>query len=813
MKKLIILILLFSFIPNSFALDEIDNDVCKVIDSHTLSWAIPNLKVFNKYFISIDKVLWFSYVDTNENHKYNVVTVFNNSNINWKYKEKRIWKEFDELHYNSIIKSKDGFSIAYVWKRDWENTLAINDKLITGYSEISKFTFSPDWKSYAFFGKNKNWEWILVKNWKRFWNYTFLEPSSIYFSKDSKHIFYLKRVLISETRRLLAEGEDYIDMDELACIVNAGAEWRQLKQGECKRTSDYVDVRKYNTTYHIDNDLFQDSKYRNLEFYLDYSSLSWGSFGNRHSYEPDWYFKFDIKDQSFVPVKNNILNLSWLNSERSSNLLDQDKMSFTNKIYSNNRKSYFKIIQYVENYRDKDLYSVLEKNWKKYNLGTDLYNIYKPTYFNNNIDISYVLSKWEPASYWLYPFSSESYKGLYFFINDKYLHFDEIYYKENIWNDKIQIITRKWTELEKIECDISILKAKELSKKLEIIIRKLGKWDRDKELKIYNHINKKLKKIKDKWVIYLYLYNFIQVQIGDFNSKYRDNDISKLFKVKIKLINIKSFTSREKIQSFKDFWDSHKLTNSEKELLKLYIIIEEAWIELTHQNYENAHKLLYDFFNSKNWFNMGKLNFSVRNLEYSNFMWAFQYISFGENMFNINKYRLKHYTDEKFAPRLYTKITLKSKLDCGKMIIKDYTYEYIDNVYCNTNSLYNISGGPKVENLKEDFLKAVISSAKNLTNLNDNSNYYLLVMRKGLYNDNKVKKDELFEKIKVIWEKLIEYDKSYVNWYLILKKYYDYNKNCDKLSKYDKLLKDNYLWDESHKYVFNTKYENCTLSE
>ncbi|MDD2871440.1 MAG: hypothetical protein PHS49_05610, partial [Candidatus Gracilibacteria bacterium] len=113
-----------------------------------------------------------------------------------------------------------------------------------------------------------------------------------------------------------------------------------------------------------------------------------------------------------------------------------------NKFYSKDKKRYFTI----EDSSDLLFNATLNIQGNKYDLGNYMLDIYKPHFLNNNNDVSFTA---------IYTDNSTTNSGSlkYFFINDKYIGFDDIYYKENFGYNGVKLIGRKGNKIEKMVCN------------------------------------------------------------------------------------------------------------------------------------------------------------------------------------------------------------------------------------------------------------------------------------------------------------------------------------------------------------------------
>jgi hypothetical protein len=122
-------------------------------------------------------------------------------------------------------------------------------------------------------------------------------------------------------------------------------------------------------------------------------------------------------------------------------------------------------------------------------------------------------------------------------------------------------------------------------------------------------------------------------------------------------------------------------------------------------------------------------------------------------------------------------------LDCDKLTIKSINLDLIDKKFCKIiNNKFEKQDLQDLEKLNNS-----------LQNLSDRANYYSYVSEIKWYEDI------MAEKKKLIWEKILETDKNFINGYIILLTYYDNKNDCTNYKKYYELLEKNYIWDETRK--------------
>ncbi len=162
----------------------------------------------------------------------------------------------------------------------------------------------------------------------------------------------------------------------------------------------------------------------------------------------------------------------------------------------------------------------------------------------------------------------------------------------------------------------------------------------------------------------------------------------------------------------------------------------------------------------------------------------------------INKY----YPNDKNTAFINVRYLWYKWIGCDKLTVENPTIDLIDKKFCKIlNSEFEKQDIEDVKNTKE----------KTLQFLSDKANYYSNV---AINIDGY--RDEMENEKKILWEKIIEHDKNFVNGYLILLNFYDYKNDCDNFNKYYKLLEDNYIWDEDIKTrIFSRKYRNCSYEK
>ncbi len=322
----------------------------------------------------------------------------------------------------------------------------------------------------------------------------------------------------------------------------------------------------------------------------------------------------------------------------------------------------------------------------------------------------------------------------------------------------------------------------------------------EKLLKLNNQLKILLKKnySNDKKIIINDIYKYINFKFK--NNDYYNLSVSDSTKISVKEIIDSSFTNQENITKLNElFKNNFEISLIDKEYINYYIYKNNVSILLNHQNFKDAKEITKEYFkkDSKN-YDYNKLDFIAKNIDYASFWIIPQLVSWinPEKKQEVIEYRIKYYPDEEQTAYNQVRIYWYEWIDCDKLKIKDPNIDLIDKNLC------------KILNWKFDLndLKEVDKLSNNIQNLSDRSNYYSYV---AIYHTEYT--EDMMDKKRIISETIINNDKNYINWYIWLLKYYDYKNDCINFYKYNKLLFENFIWDDDSKNEIKNKYNfNCS---
>jgi hypothetical protein len=191
----------------------VDNKHGQILKDNWKYILVEDWVVKDQDFISYEDI-----INSPITKKYN----FKKSNV-WNIQ--KLWESWESSE-NKIIYSPNGKSSAYIEKENWKQFLIKDWKKSKGYNIIHRFFYSPDWNSFiysafdkqgsvlsvdgveseftiqdAFYSPNWNsywyiishdfWKKILIKDWKKIWEYDdILWPQ---YSSDWKRFAFIAR--------------------------------------------------------------------------------------------------------------------------------------------------------------------------------------------------------------------------------------------------------------------------------------------------------------------------------------------------------------------------------------------------------------------------------------------------------------------------------------------------------------------------------------------------------------------------------------------------------------------------------------------
>lgn len=324
----------------------------------------------------------------------------------------------------------------------------------------------------------------------------------------------------------------------------------------------------------------------------------------------------------------------------------------------------------------------------------------------------------------------------------------------------------------------------------------------EKLLKVYI----KLENVNISWskeVFNKYLYMYIQSIIGielynrnleaDIDSSIVKNEdttnvISDYFIENIWELRKNSISDKELAKNLKLF-ANEKLSLNEKILLDFYLASVEGGQQLNYQDFEAWKKIYSNYLSS----NIDNLEFIAKNSDYLLFVAFTQSSSFLDisSTSVLMEYRDKYFPEEKNTAFNKTRKHWYKGIVCEDLIIKDVDTDLVPYNFCK---LFN-------KQFEEQDLYDLQKLSQNIQNYSDMWNYISYIYSASWENRDILELKKQYGKI------VIEWDKNFVNWYLLILDYYSKTNNCESIEIYKQLLEDNYIWSASRKIDINKSIE------